>query len=67
MRRKERLAREHLAREDRLWREAGETALTLVEERGLVNARTWAVHCQVRDTGSFWWRVVGTIDQIAKR
>jgi hypothetical protein len=49
---------------DRLMREAQEHAETLVEDRGLANARAWAIHCANRSTDGFWSRVVQAIDAI---
>lgn len=44
-------------------REAFETADTLLEDRGPVNARAWVKHCMVRDpSGGFWRRVLDAID-----
>ena len=42
---------------DRLQREATEHAEVLIEDRGPVNALSWANHCMIRDTGGFWRRV----------
>lgn len=49
---------------DRLMREAQEHAETLIEDRGLFNARAWAIHCANRSTDGFWSRVVQAIDAI---
>lgn len=48
---------------DRLLREAQEHAEVLIEDRGPTNARAWAVHCALRDTGGFWSRVLLEIDR----
>jgi hypothetical protein len=48
---------------DRLLREAQEHAETLIEDRGLANARAWAIHCANRSTDGFWSRVVEAIDE----
>ena len=44
--------------------EAQETAETLIEDRGLANARAWAIHCANRTTDGFWSRVVIAIENI---
>ena len=44
--------------------EAQEHAETLIEDRGLANARAWAIHCANRDTSGFWSRVVTAIENI---
>jgi hypothetical protein len=49
---------------DRLQREAQDHAETLVEDRGLANARAWAIHCANRSTDGFWSRVVQAIEAI---
>jgi|HubBroStandDraft_6_1064221.scaffolds.fasta_scaffold04442_2 hypothetical protein len=46
------------ARAARLARDVRETAETLLEERGAVNARAWARHCMVRDPAGGFWRLV---------
>jgi hypothetical protein len=46
----------------RLLRESEETALTLIEDRGLENARAWAQHCAMRDRSGFWRAVILAID-----
>jgi hypothetical protein len=51
---------------DRLLREAQEHAETLVEDRGLANARAWAIHCANRSTDGFWSRVVQAIDALSE-
>jgi hypothetical protein len=48
---------------DRLQREAQDHAEALIEDRGMTNARAWAVHCALRDTGGFWSRVLLEIDR----
>jgi hypothetical protein len=49
---------------DRLLREAQAHAETLIEDRGLANARAWAIHCANRSTDGFWSRVVMSIEAI---
>jgi hypothetical protein len=44
-------------------RDARETALTLIEDRGAVNAKAWADHCMVRSNDGFWRKVS---DEIAR-
>jgi len=53
-----------LERIERRNREAQETAETLIEDRGLANARAWAIHCANRTTDGFWSRVVIAIENI---
>ena len=44
--------------------EIRDVALTLIEERGGANAKSWAQHCAARDdTGEFWAAVVREIDR----
>jgi hypothetical protein len=45
-------------------REAHETAEALIEDRGLANARAWAIHCANRTTDGLWSRVVAAIENI---
>jgi hypothetical protein len=45
-------------------RDARETADTLIKDRGLANARAWAIHCANRSTDGFWSRVVMSIEAI---
>jgi hypothetical protein len=53
-----------IAKRERMLREAGETALTLIEDRGRANAHAWASHCAVRDPhGGFWRQVVLAIEE----
>jgi hypothetical protein len=49
---------------DRLMRQAQEHAETLVEDRGLYNALSHAIHCANRTTDGFWSRVVQAIRAI---
>jgi len=49
---------------DRLMREAQDHAEFLIQDRGLVNARAWAIHCANRSTDGFWSRVVREIDRL---
>jgi hypothetical protein len=37
--------------------EIRDTAATLIEERGAVNAREWAIHCATRSRDNFWLKV----------
>lgn len=43
-------------------REARETALTLIEERGETNALAWANHCAARSNDGFWHWVARFIE-----
>ena len=43
---------------DRKEREIRETAETLIDDRGFVNARAWAEHCATRDSAGGFWRAV---------
>jgi hypothetical protein len=45
--------------------EVEETALTLVEDRGRLNAWAWANHCAARDTSGFWRKVRDKINETA--
>ena len=45
-------------------RNARETAETLIEDRGAVNALAWAEHCATRDTSGFWRKVCNAIDGV---
>jgi hypothetical protein len=51
-----------IRRSDR--REVKETADTLIEDRGAVNALAWAEHCATRDTTGFWRKVCNAIDGV---
>lgn len=49
---------------ERMLREAGETALTLIEDRGRANAHAWAKHCATRDTTGFWRQVTLAVEEM---
>jgi hypothetical protein len=53
---------EEARRLERQAREAAETAETLIEDRGWMNARAWAEHCATRTTDPLWRLVVVAID-----
>jgi len=52
-----------LANRERAARDIRETAETLIEERGPVNARDWAQHCAIRDLSGFWSKVMIEINR----
>ena len=49
---------------ERQAREVRETAETLSEDRGRVNAIAWAEHCMVRDPVGGFWRAV--LDELTR-
>jgi hypothetical protein len=49
---------------ERETRDVRETAETLIEDRGAVNALAWAEHCATRDASGFWRKVCNAIDGV---
>jgi hypothetical protein len=53
-----------LANREREARQVRETAQTLIEDRGAINALAWAAHCATRDASGFWRKVCNAIDGV---